>query len=188
MQTAVTFKRIDPSDALKSYVQKKMDRFDKMLESPAEANVVLSVEKIRHIAEITLTCDRMKLHAKESSENMYSSIDTLVDKLRGQIKKSKEKSRQHMSGNKRSIKDEELTLVSPAIPDTENAIPSPEILKSPEVVLESINVKPMDVDDAVEQLTAGENNFFVFNNARTERVNVLYRRNDGNLGLIQPHN
>jgi len=188
MQTAVTFKRIDPSDALKSYVQKKMDRFDKMLESPAEASVVLSVEKIRHIVEITLICDKMKLHATESSENMYSSIDMLVEKLKSQIKKNKEKSRRHLSGNKQSIKDEDLAFVSPAMPDTETAIPSPEIISGPEVVLESINVKPMDVDDAVDQLTGGEDNFFVFSNARTERVNVLYRRNDGNLGLIQPRN
>ncbi len=187
MHTAVTFKRIDPSDALKSYVQKKMDRFDKMLESPAEASVVLSVEKIRHIVEITLICGKMKLHAKESSENMYSSIDMLVEKFKSQIKKNKEKSRRHMSGNKQSIKDEDLAFVSPAMPDTE-AIPLPEIIPGPEVVLESIDVKPMDVDDAVDQLTTGEDNFFVFSNARTERVNVLYRRNDGNLGLIQPRN
>ncbi|SMC83623.1 putative sigma-54 modulation protein [Desulfocicer vacuolatum DSM 3385] len=188
MNTAVTFKRIDPSDALKSYVQKKMDRLDKMLENPAEASVVLSVEKIRHIAEITLICDKMKLHARESSENMYSSIDLLVDKLKAQIKKNKEKSRRHMSGNKQSIKDEDLAFVSPAIPDPQSPGPAPEGTPGPEVVLESINVKPMDVDDAVTQLTAGDDDFFVFSNARTERVNVLYRRNDGNLGLIQPHN
>jgi len=188
MNTAVTFKRIDPSDALKSYVQKKMNRFDKMLESPAEASVVLSVEKIRHIVEISLICDKMKLHAKESSENMYSSIDKLVEKLKSQIKKNKEKSRRHMSGDKQSIKDEDLAFVSPAMPDSETVSPSPEMIPGPEVVLESINVKPMDVDDAVDQLTSGKDNFFVFSNARTERVNVLYRRNDGNLGLIQPSN
>ncbi len=108
MQIAVTFKKVDPSDALKSYVQKKLDRFDKMLDSPAEANVVLSVEKIRHIAEITLNCDRVSIHAKEESENMYASIDALVDKVRVQIKKNKEKMKRHMSGNKDSIKNGEM--------------------------------------------------------------------------------
>ncbi|OGQ90342.1 MAG: ribosomal subunit interface protein, partial [Deltaproteobacteria bacterium RIFOXYC2_FULL_48_10] len=91
MQTTVTFKQIDPSSSLKSYVQKKLDKFDKMLESPAEAYVVLSVEKIRHIAEITLVCDKVKIHAAEESESMYSSIDALMDKIRIQIKKNKEK-------------------------------------------------------------------------------------------------
>ena len=82
MQLTVTFKKIDPSDPLKSYVNKKLDKFERMLDSPAEAHVVLSVEKIRHIAEITLTCDKLNIHAKESSENMYSSIDILMDKVR----------------------------------------------------------------------------------------------------------
>lgn len=110
MQTSVTFKKIDPSDALKSYVQKKLDRFDKMLDTPAEANVVLSVEKIRHIAEITLICDKVKIHAKEESENMYSSIDTLMDKLKAQIKKNKERQKNHMSGSKETIKSDEIDL------------------------------------------------------------------------------
>ena len=91
MQTTVTFKNIDSSDALKSYVQKKLEKHDKMLESPAEANVVLSVEKIRHIAEINLSCDKLKIHAREESESMYSSIDALMDKVRTQINKNKEK-------------------------------------------------------------------------------------------------
>lgn len=179
MQTSVTFKRLDSSDALKSYVQKKVDRFDKMLESPAEAEVVLSVEKIRHIAEITLTCDRMKIHAKEESESMYSSIDTLMDKVRAQIKKNKEKVRRHMSGNKQSIKDKDLVSPGP-----ESPVPG----KKPEdeIIIEAIDFKPMDIDDAILEMKSTKNNFLVFNNARTERVNVLYRKNDGNLGLIQP--
>ena len=110
MQTSVTFKKIDPSDALKSYVQKKLSRFDKMLDTPAEANVVLSVEKIRHIAEITLNCDKISIHAKEESENMYASIDTLMDKIKTQITKHKEKMKQHMSGNKDSIKNDDVEL------------------------------------------------------------------------------
>ena len=91
MQTTVTFKKIDPSSSLKEYVQKKLEKFDKMLDSPADAYVVLSVEKIRHIAELTLNCDKVKIHAKEESENMYSSIDALMDKVRTQIKKTKKK-------------------------------------------------------------------------------------------------
>ncbi len=179
MQTSVTFKKLDPSDALKSYVQKKVDRFDKMLDSPAEANVVLSVEKIRHIAEITIICDRLKIHAKEESENMYSSIDALMDKIKIQIKKNKEKVRRHMSGNKQSIKNEDI--VSSV---TEEAEPANN--NNNELIIEAIDFKPMDVDDAVLEFNSQRNNFFVFNNARTERVNVLYRRNDGSLGLIQP--
>ncbi len=104
MQLSVTFKKIDSSESLKSYAHKKLDRLDKMLDRPAEAHLVLSVEKIRHIAEINLDCDKLRIHAKEESESMYSSIDALTDKLKLQIKKNKEKQKRHLAGDKQSIK------------------------------------------------------------------------------------
>jgi putative sigma-54 modulation protein len=180
MQTSVTFKKIDSSEALKSYVQKKVNRFDKMLDSPAEASVVLSVEKIRHIAEITLTCEKLKIHAREESENMYSSIDILMDKVKTQITKYKEKLRKHMSGSKESIKGDDSELAEPPVPEAA-PVDAPS-----EVVIEAIDFKPLDIDDAVAEFTSGKEAFLVFNNARTETVNVLYRRGDGSLGLIQP--
>jgi putative sigma-54 modulation protein len=121
MQTTVTFKNIDSSDALKSYVQKKLEKHDKMLESPAEANVVLSVEKIRHIVEINLSCDKLKIHAREESESMYSSIDALMDKVRTQINKNKEKIRRHLSGNKQSIKTDLPMEEPPAVDHDSNS-------------------------------------------------------------------
>ncbi|MBU1193856.1 MAG: ribosome-associated translation inhibitor RaiA [Proteobacteria bacterium] len=178
MQTTVTFKKIDPSSSLKSYVQKKLEKFDRLLESPAEAHVVLSVEKIRHIAEITLTCDKLKIHAKEDSEVMYASIDALMDKVKSQINKHKEKIKKHMSGNKHSIKNDADALVS------EEDVP--ETSASDQIIIETIDYKPMDVEDAAVELNSGKQSFFVFNNARTEQLNVLYKHNNGKLGLIQP--
>ena len=179
MQTTVTFKKIDPSDPLKSYVNKKLDKFDKMLDSPAEAHVVLSVEKIRHIAEITLTCDKLNIHAKESSENMYSSIDILMDKVRAQVKKHKEKIKRHMSGKKKSLTDTAEFDLTPPPPD-------PYAPGFDDLVMETLDTKPMDIEDAVNEFNTGRHAFFVFNNARTEQLNVLYKHNNGKLGLIQP--
>jgi len=105
MHVSVTFKNLDSSDALRSYVQKKLDRFDKLLDNPAEANVVFSVEKIRHTAEINLISDRMTLYAKDQSENMYSSIDTVVDKLKKQLTKTLDKINKRATGNRDSIKN-----------------------------------------------------------------------------------
>lgn len=104
MQISITFKKIESSDALKSYVQEKLEKLDKMLDAPAEANLVLSVEKIRHIAEINLSCEKLKIHAKEEAETMYSAIDGLSDKLQILIKKHKEKARRHLAGDKQTIK------------------------------------------------------------------------------------
>lgn len=108
MQVSVTFKNLDPSDALRSYIQKKLDRIDKLLDNPAEANVVFSVEKIRHTAEINLSSDKLTIHAKEESENMYSSIDTVVDKLKKQLTKSRDKMNKRATNTRSSIKNSHL--------------------------------------------------------------------------------
>lgn len=115
MHVSVTFKNLDSSDALRSYVQKKLDRFDKLLDNPAEANVVFSVEKIRHTAEINLASDKLTIYAKEESDNMYSSIDIVLDKLKIQLTKSRDKINKRATNSRDSIKKTHL--------DTENAEP-----------------------------------------------------------------
>ena len=97
MQTSVTFKNLDSSDTLKAYVQDKLNRFDRLLDNPAEANVVLSVEKFRHMAEINIVGDRLSINGKEETVDMYSAIDMVLDKMEKQIKKSKEKIRERRS-------------------------------------------------------------------------------------------
>ena len=107
MQVSINFKNINSSDALKSHINEKFDKLDKMLDAPADAHIVLSVEKLRNIAEINLTSDRLKIHAKEEAENnMYAAIDTLSDKVKTQIRKFKDKQRRHLAGDKQSIKSD----------------------------------------------------------------------------------
>ncbi|GAB6097080.1 hypothetical protein JCM14469_33340 [Desulfatiferula olefinivorans] len=108
MHVSVTFKNLDSSDALRSYVQKKLDRFDKLLDNPAEANVVFSVEKIRHTAEINLASDKLTIYAKEESDNMYSSIDMVLDKLKTQLTKSRDKINKRATNSRDSIKNTHL--------------------------------------------------------------------------------
>ncbi|MFH2219378.1 MAG: ribosome-associated translation inhibitor RaiA [Pseudomonadota bacterium] len=175
MQTSVTFKNLDPSDHLKAYVKDKLDRFDKYLYNPGEANVVLSVEKFRHIAEVNINGDKLSINGKEETVDMYSAIDMVLDKLEKQIKKNKQKTREYRSGSKARSK----------------RMPPEELLSNdtePEghILVRNIEYKPMDVEEAVMQMDLTNNNFFVFTNANTDRVNVLYRRRNGNYGLIQP--
>jgi putative sigma-54 modulation protein len=173
MQTSVTFKNIDSSDHLKSYVTEKLDRFDRLLDNPAEANVVLKVEKFRHIAEISVSGDRMKINGKEETEDMYSAIDRVLDKLEKQIKKGKEKVRERRTKSRLKVKMAGLTP-----PEGDDAVP--------QVKVTHVEYKPMDVDEAILQMDLTNENFLVFTDARTDQINVLYRRNDGDLGLIQP--
>jgi len=174
MQTSVTFKNLESSDHLKAYVSDKLNRFDKYLSNPAEASVVLSVEKFRHIAEINIIGDRLNINGKEETEDMYSAIDMVLDKLDKQIKKNKQKSRDRRSGKGKS---KIVGAAEVAALEEEN---------ERRVVVQSIDYKPMDVDEAIMQMELDDNNFLVFTNALSDRVNVLYRRKDGNYGLIQP--
>lgn len=175
MQTSVTFKNLDPSDHLKSYVSNKLNRMDKLLDNPAEAQVVLSVEKIRHIAEIRLTGDRLNIVCREKSNDMYSSIDLALDKLEKQVKKQKAKIKNHRQGNRGEEKPAETV-----------AAEEPEEVPAPNVIVQNLEYKPMDVEEATMQMDLISDSFLVFRNARTNQINVLYRRNDGDLGLIQP--
>lgn len=175
MQTSITFKNLDSSEHLTEYVKNKLNRFDRYLDNPAEASVVLSVEKFRHMAEVNITGDRMNIYGKEETEDMYSAIDMVLDKLYVQIKKSKEKVRTKRGDANRSAKEQ-----------MQDAMMSAEEEFQPRVRVQPIDFKPMDVDEAVMQMNLIDNNFLVFTNAKSERVNVLYRRKDGDYGLIQP--
>jgi len=177
VQTSVTFKNLDPSETLKSYISEKLNRFDKFLDNPAEANVVLSVEKFRHIAEVNIIGDRLKINGKEETNDMYSAIDMVLDKLEKQIKKSKQKQRR---SNAPKTKVVEMMA--------DEALEGEEESGSKQVMVKNIEYKPMDVEEAVMQIDLKNDSFLVFTNARTDRVNVLYRRSDGNYGLIQPNN
>ncbi|MEJ2637993.1 MAG: ribosome-associated translation inhibitor RaiA [Desulfosarcinaceae bacterium] len=174
MQTAVTFKGLDPSEALKAYVSDKLDRFDRYLSSTAEANVVLKVEKFRHIAEIHISGDRLGITGSEETDDMYSAIDMVLDKMEKQIKKSKQKHRAGRSSA--TIKDQgTVGRYDEALAEMER-----------EVRVVDIEYKPMDVEEAVMQMNLSDDLFLVFTNARSDRVNVLYRRRDGHYGLIRP--
>lgn len=176
MQVSVTFKNLDPSEHLKTYVKNKLDKLDKLLDNPAEANVVLSVEKIRHIAEIKLTGDRLSINCREKTSDMYSSIDMALDKLEKQIKKNKQKIQKHRKGDRSEIREKkEMTedLIKPEAP-------------APRIRTQNIEYKPMDIEEASMQIDLIPDNFLVFTNSMTNQVNVLYKRKDGDLGLIQP--
>lgn len=175
MQTSVTFKNLDSSENLKSYVRNKLNRLDKLLDNLAEANVVLLVEKFRHIAEINIIGDKLTINGKEETGDMYSAIDIVMDKLEKQIKKNKQKIKKRRVGSR---------TISKGIMDEDINHGYDEVEK--QVRVKNIEYKPMDVEEAVMQMSLVKYNFLVFTNARTEKINVLYQRNDGHYGLIQP--
>jgi putative sigma-54 modulation protein len=127
------------------------------------------------MAEINIIGDRLNIYGKEVTDDMYSAIDIALDKLEKQIKKNKGKIRKYRIGSKSNTKEN-------IVEDT----PSMEDEATPHVIVKNIEYKPMDVEEAIMQMGLVNDNFLVFTDARSNRINVLYRRKDGNYGLIQP--
>lgn len=180
MQKSVTFINLDSSEALKTYAFEKLDRFDRFLQNPAKANVVLTVEKFRHIAEINISGDGFTINAHEETSDMYSAIDMALDKIDKQMKKNKEKFKKFRATAARSkaYPDESAGEVSAEVSGEEVL---PRIMR-----IKNVEYKPMDVDEAVLQMRLINDNFLVFADAQTDQINVLYRLKDGHFGLIQP--
>lgn len=173
MQVAVTFRHMDPSAPLRDYATEKVVKVKKYLEDPIECHVVLSVEKHRHAAEVTIVADGFKINGQETTGDMYSAIDIAVDRIEKQIKKYRDKLRQ------RPVRQSPAAAELPG----EEA----ELEESSRIIrTDSYRMKPMHPEEALLELEASEDDFIVFTNAESERISVLYRRRDGRFGLIEP--
>jgi len=177
MQIAVTFRHMESSDALRSYVEEKLDRVKKYIDEPIDAQVVLSVQKkINHRAEVTMVAKGLTMKSGENKEDMYAAIDLMVDKIERQLKRYKDKLKDHKgsSGSERQV---DKTIFSG--PSFDEGSGEPEIIKT-----HSFFVKPMSVEEAVMQMDLLDKDFLVFTDDSSEEMNVVYRRKDGNYGLI----
>jgi len=169
-------KNIEVTEALKDYVEKRLSKLEKFIEDVRVAQVTLSVEGESHKVEVTIPLNGVILRGEEETEDMYSSIDLVVDKLEKQIDKYKTKlyRRYRGIGFRKSLVRE--------LESSREPVEQFKIVRTKRFAL-----KPMDVEEAVMQMNLLGHNFFVFFNSATEEVNVVYRRNDGNFGLIEPH-
>ncbi|MEJ2587879.1 MAG: ribosome-associated translation inhibitor RaiA [Deltaproteobacteria bacterium] len=179
MSVTVTFRHTDPMESIKAYAEEKVAKAKKYLDSPLDAHIVLSVEKFRHIADVTLNIDGNRIKAVEETEDMYSAIDKVMDKIELQVKKRMAKIRDHRA---EAQKGEELQ----AEEETQDAA----VLSSEEPIIEmeKMEAKPMDPEEAAMQLNLLDQGFLVFRNAKSQEINVLYKKDDGNMGLIEPSN
>ena len=181
MQIAITFRHMEASEPVKAYVEEKVSRVKKYIDEPIDAQVVLSVEKkIRHSAEISIVAKGITIKGSEETNDMYAAIDAVVDKIERQLKRYKEKLKAHkpVSGGERQVEKRVLTAES-----IDEGQGEPVIVRS-----RSFSVKPMSVEEAVMQMDLLNKEFLVFTDSANEEFSVVYRRKDGNYGLIQPQN
>lgn len=185
MQVQFTARHMELTDALKKHTENKIDKLKRYMDMIVEAHVTLSVEKYRHRAEITLKGKKNTVSGVEVSDDMYLSIDKVLEKLENQLRRSKDR-----RITRRAPKSDSNASI-PIIVDEEKieAIEASEIVRqeidNTIVESEEIDIKPMSVVEALMQFELEKEKLFVFRDANAmDQFKVLYRRNDGKLGLI----
>ena len=177
MKVTVIAKNIELTPALKEMVEKKISKLEKYFGPNVEARATLSVQKNRQRVEVTIPFNGVILRGEEVTDDMYKSIDLVKEKLVRQIRKQRTKlSRKNNSG---SLRYPEFNSLEFKNEDTDED--TSRIVKT-----KSFNVKPMSADEAVLQMELLGHSFFVYQDADTNNVSVVYKRKDGNYGLIEP--
>ena len=177
MRLQVKGKNVEVSDQIRAYAEEKLAKLERHLNGPTRVELELTVERNpsisdSNVAEATIWTKGPVLRAREASADMKASIDQLADKLERQVTRYREKRRRH--GGRGGQGHEPPVLPSE---DTEGV---------PIVKTKQFAVKPMSPEEAVLQLELIGHEFFVFRNADTSEVNVVYRRRGGGYGLIEP--
>lgn len=170
MNIIVNGRHLEITPALKSYSVEKMGKFEKYLSNISEAVVTLSVEKYRHKAEVLMKVNGYMIQAESVTGEIYSSIDEVVEKLEKQVVKYKEKLQTFRKSDKKN-----------SVAAAEKASATGNIIK-----YKKFEMKPMSPEEAVDQMDLLDKNFFIFANLASGDINVVYRRGDGNYGLIEP--
>lgn len=177
MQITITSRHMELTDALKNHVESKVTKIKKYIDNAIVVHVVLTVEKYRHIAEVTLQVDGQTIKGVEETGDMYSSIDKVMSKIDRQAKKHKEIISKHNHQINKEMGQEDI--VSSSTLDVKKAAHL--------VTTKKLTTKPMSVEEAVMQMNLISNDFMVFENSNTSKINVIYRLKDNNLGLIEPN-
>ena len=176
MEIIVKGKNMEVTPALKGYVEKKLAKLDKFFENDnVKAQVSMGVERDIHCVDITLVVDGLMLRGEERTSDMYASVDGAIENIERQIRKYKTKINRKLREGGNMLVDAMFDNV--AFVEAEE----PLVVKS-----KRFAIKPMPVEEAIMQIELLGHALFVFMNANTEEVNVVYKRKNGNYGLIEP--
>lgn len=184
MKFIIQGKNISLGQNVKDYAEKKFFNMKKYFENIIEIDVTFGVEQSKspeksHFIDVTMWTNGVTLHAKERCENFTACVDLAFDKLEKQVKRYKEKLQERSKSSLPKIERTAIdNIISMNQPGEEN---EPKIIRA-----RKYSLKPMFIDEAAMQLSMLKQEFLVFTNAETEKINVLYRRKDGNYGLIAP--
>lgn len=173
MKISVTFRNGEGENWQKVYAEERIMKLKKYLDMPAEAHIILSTEKFRNFTEINLSANGWNVNAKEKAKDMHLAIDSCIEKIEKQLKKQKEKVREHKP---KSIRHAEEKIVE----GDEEEVTASKIVETRRIVL-----KPMSLDEAVMEIERTKTNFIIYRDSSSENVSLVYRRDDGNYALLE---
>lgn len=172
MQISVTFRQMEPSEALKNYVTERLRKFKRYLEGPQEAHVVLGLEKFRHLADVTINSNGRIIKGREENTDMYAAIDLVMDKIDQQLRKMREKIRD---------KGDRTRAAAPAAVAEAEETPA-----LPQVRRRRVEVAPLQLADALELMEAKNDDLLVFTDVVSGALSILLRRPEGGYLLVEP--
>lgn len=181
MKIDITGRHIEVTEPIRKFATDRLERLRGILDQIMEVHLILTVEKHqRHIAEVNIKTRHDFHNGEEVSTDMYTSIAAVIDKVEKQILRSKDKNRAKKRRNNH---------LGAGVVTTTSIVEVEEVLgeKLPRIIrTHEVAAKPMSVDDAAIEIGDSDHEFLVFRNAETERLNVVYKRKDGNIGWIEP--
>ncbi len=170
MKYIIRGENVEVTEAIKNYIEDKLSRMDKYFDDPAkvETKVVFSVNGIDQKLEVTINGNKYFIRAEEVHPDLYAAIDIVIDKLERQFRKYKTK----------LLNKQKLEIIENEIED---------YFEEEEKVVrrKELHLKPMDEEEAITQMELLEHTFFVFKNSETNKINVIYKRKDGNYGVLE---
>jgi putative sigma-54 modulation protein len=173
MKISLTFRNGEGEGWQRIYAEEKMQKIKKYLDTPAEAHIIISMEKFRNSAEINLSSNGWNINAKEEAKDMRIALDRCIDKIEKQLKKQREKIREHKPksirrGQVKSSGIEETDEITNKVTETRKII-----------------LKPMSFDEAVMEMEENGDRFIIYRDSSSENVSLIYRREDGKYTLIE---
>jgi putative sigma-54 modulation protein len=173
MKISVTFRNGEGENWQKVYAEEKIQKLNKYLDTPAEAHIIVSMEKFRNFAEINLSSNGWNINAKEEAKDMHLALDSCIEKIEKQLKKQREKIREHKPKSIRRGKEK-----SEEGGGEEEESNISKIAETRKVIL-----KPMSFDEAIMEIEGTKDRFIIYRDSSSENVSLIYRRDDGNYAL-----
>ena len=164
--------KIDVTEAINDYIKSKLSKFEKYFDDSVEAKAIISARNQDQKVEVTIWSGKYNIRAEETSGDLYAAVDLVIDKLERQLKKYKSK-----LADKKVIREEYVPEIEieDYFEDEEQTI----------VRRKEIFLKPIDEEEAITQMELLGHSFFVFKNVDTDKINVVYKRKDGDYGIIE---